>query len=113
MGFYYHYYTRHPEYFKVAEAPDGRVVGYVMGKAEGDGELWHGHVTAVTVSPEYRRMGLATELMKYLEDVSEHVHNCYFVDLWVVLARRLERVMIVLCASQVCARLEQVGHHHV
>ena len=68
---------------KVAEAPDGRIVGYVMGKAEGDDELWHGHVTAVTVSPEYRRMGLATELMRYLENVSEHEHDCYFVDLCV------------------------------
>lgn len=29
----------------------------VMGKAEGKGELWHGHVTAVTVAPEYRRLG--------------------------------------------------------
>lgn len=28
-----------------------------MGKAEGKGELWHGHVTAVTVAPEYRRLG--------------------------------------------------------
>lgn len=28
-----------------------------MGKAEGKGQLWHGHVTAVTVAPEYRRLG--------------------------------------------------------
>ena len=44
-----------------------------MGKAEGPGELWHGHVTAVTVAPEFRRLGLARSMMKYLEDVSEHV----------------------------------------
>lgn len=43
----------------------------VMGKAEGHGENWHGHVTALTVSPDYRRLGLAAMLMKYLEDVSE------------------------------------------
>jgi hypothetical protein len=37
----------------------------VMGKAEGNEELWHGyflshsqsHVTALTVCPDYRRMG--------------------------------------------------------
>jgi ribosomal protein S18 acetylase RimI-like enzyme len=43
----------------------------VMGKAEGHGENWHGHVTALTVSPEFRRLGLAATLMAWLEDVSE------------------------------------------
>ena len=43
----------------------------VMGKAEGHGENWHGHVTALTVAPEYRRLGLARQLMEKLEDISE------------------------------------------
>ena len=43
----------------------------VMGKAEGIGENWHGHVTALTVSPDFRRLGLAATLMNFLEDVSE------------------------------------------
>lgn len=42
-----------------------------MGKAEGHGNNWHGHVTALTVSPDYRRLGLAATLMQFLEDVSE------------------------------------------
>lgn len=42
-----------------------------MGKAEGIGENWHGHVTALTVSPDFRRLGLAATLMSFLEDVSE------------------------------------------
>jgi N-terminal acetyltransferase B complex catalytic subunit len=42
-----------------------------MGKAEGEGENWHGHVTAVTVNPEYRKIGLARLLMNILENVSE------------------------------------------
>lgn len=42
-----------------------------MGKAEGHGDNWHGHVTALTVSPEYRRLGLAATLMNILEEVSE------------------------------------------
>lgn len=44
-----------------------------MGKAEGLGENWHGHVTAVTVAPEFRRLGLAKKLMDYLENVSEEL----------------------------------------
>jgi len=43
----------------------------VMGKAEGPAENWHGHVTALTVGPEYRRLGLAAKLMNILEDISE------------------------------------------
>lgn len=42
-----------------------------MGKAEGQFDNWHGHVTALTVSPDYRRLGLAVQLMNFLEDVSE------------------------------------------
>jgi hypothetical protein len=43
----------------VAEASDGNLMGYMLGKAEGEGKLWHGHVSAVTVAPQYRRLGLA------------------------------------------------------
>lgn len=43
----------------------------VMGKVEGEGESWHGHVTAVTVAPEYRRQQLAKKLMNLLEDISD------------------------------------------
>lgn len=85
-----------PEYFQVAEAPNGEIMGYsksfitflimnyayiqlipfhnffvVMGKAEGHGSNWHGHVTALTVAPCYRRLGIAALLMNWLEDVSE------------------------------------------
>lgn len=42
-----------------------------MGKAEGRNKDWHGHVTAITVAPEYRRLGLADGMMKLLENVSE------------------------------------------
>ena len=44
-----------------------------MGKAEGSvqQEEWHGHVTAVTVAPEFRRLGLAARLMSNLEEISE------------------------------------------
>lgn len=42
-----------------------------MGKVEGQGESWHGHVTAVTVAPEYRRKQLAKKLMNLLEEVSD------------------------------------------
>lgn len=45
----------------------------VMGKAEGSvaREEWHGHVTALSVAPEFRRLGLAAKLMEMLEEISE------------------------------------------
>jgi len=59
--------------------------GEVMGKVEGkvEQQKWHGHVTAVTVAPEFRRLGLAKQLMGLLEWQSEHIHNGFFVDLFV------------------------------
>ena len=55
----------------------------VLGKAEGLGQEWHGHVTAITVAPEYRRLGLANGMMKFLERVSDEVYHGFFVDLYV------------------------------
>jgi ribosomal protein S18 acetylase RimI-like enzyme len=42
-----------------------------MGKAEGRGKSWHGHVSVLTVTPEFRRMGLARTCMRELERVSD------------------------------------------
>jgi len=53
-----------------------------MGKAEGQYTDWHGHVTALTVAPNYRRLGLAKTLMNELERVTDAVYKGYFVDLY-------------------------------
>ena len=42
-----------------------------MGKVEGQGESWHGHVTAVAT--EYRRQQLAKILMNLLEDINDKI----------------------------------------
>ena len=49
----------------------GHIFRPVIGKAEGKGEEHHGHVSAVTVAPEYRRLGLARKLMNEFEGISE------------------------------------------
>eukprot|EP00937_MAST-01D_sp_MAST-1D-sp2_P001140 g1140.t1 len=81
--FYQQYISRWPPYNMVTEAPCGDIMGYILGKAEGKGVNWHGHVTAVTVAPEYRRLGLAHAMMDYLEEVSRDQYDGYFVDLFV------------------------------
>lgn len=54
-----------------------------LGKSEGQQRELHGHVTAVTVAPPFRRLGLATKMMDLIELVSDRVYSGYFVDLYV------------------------------
>ncbi len=67
----------------------------VIGKSEdlSDGkDLRHslrGHVTAVTVDPRYRRLGVAKQLMANLEKISEDRYKAYFVDLFVRQSNKL------------------------
>lgn len=66
----------------------------VLGKQEN----YHGHVTALSIAPEFRRIGVSSQLMALLEKVSEQlvalnifpshslIHSrkkTYFVDLFV------------------------------
>jgi N-terminal acetyltransferase B complex catalytic subunit len=83
LNFYLDYLAKWPEYCQVAEGPGGQTMGYIFGKVEGQGEKWHGHVTAVTVAPAYRRLRLAEKLMGLLEDITHTMHAAFFVDLFV------------------------------
>ncbi|KAF8065666.1 NAA20 [Scenedesmus sp. PABB004] len=83
LPFYLQYLARWPEYCVLAEGPGAQAMAYILGKAEGEGRLWHGHVTAVTVAPEFRRQGLAARLMGLLEEITHKVHDAWFVDLFV------------------------------
>ena len=57
--------------------------GYNMGKVEGSPATWHGHVSALSVSPHYRRLGLSLSLMAELERTCDALHQALFVDLYV------------------------------
>ncbi|KAF8136664.1 hypothetical protein EV363DRAFT_1429026 [Boletus edulis] len=52
ISFYLSYLSRWPDLCCVQEAPGGRMMGYILGKAEGSSNEWHGHITAVSVAPE-------------------------------------------------------------
>lgn len=82
MGFYLSYLAQWPESCLIAKSPT-KIMGYVIAKAEGEQKLWHGHVSAVTVAPEYRRLGLAKHLMETFEGVCENHYHNFFVDLFV------------------------------
>ena len=79
---------------------------------EGEGKSWHGHVTAVTVSPTYRKQGIARQLMDTLEDVTVNRHDGYFVDLFVRASNKAAismyekvRALFVLFSHVVCIHL--------
>eukprot|EP00606_Chrysophyceae_sp_TOSAG23-5_P001204 GSChrysophyteH2.ASY1.ANO1.219.1 assembled CDS len=93
IPFYMQYCATWPSICASYEDHNGRLMGYVLGKAEGESNLWHGHVTAITVSPEYRRLGVAKNLMFYLEDISARMYNAYFVDLFVRISNQLAQFM--------------------
>ena len=50
IPFYMQYLSTWPALCATFEDTNGRLMGYILGKAEGEKNLWHGHVTAVTVS---------------------------------------------------------------
>ncbi|KAF7979596.1 hypothetical protein HWV62_26388 [Athelia sp. TMB] len=83
IGFYLQYLGRWPDLCCVQEAPSGRMMGYIIGKAEGQSNEWHGHITALTVAPEYRRLYLARNMINILEMVSDAIYKGFFVDLYV------------------------------
>merc|ERR1719231_174313 len=89
MPFYLQYLSKWPDYCVMQQAPHGQLMGYILGKAEGQKEDWHGHVTAVTVAPEFRRLGLAKQLMDSLENASQYTYDGYFVDLFVRVSNSL------------------------
>jgi N-terminal acetyltransferase B complex catalytic subunit len=97
LPYYSQYLNLWPNCFIIAQQPacdnvasninnnsiSSHVSGYMMGKVEGLADRWHGHVSAVSIQPSYRRLGVAEVLMKGLEDISEQAYNAYFVDLYV------------------------------
>lgn len=83
LHFYLSYMLQWPEYQQTVSGPSGELMSYIIAKAEGSNRDWHGHVSAVTVGPNYRRLGLASKLMRFCEALSQDTYNCYYVDLFV------------------------------
>lgn len=45
----------------MAEGAGQQAMGYILGKVEGEDENWHGHVTALTVAPDFRCLSSPTK----------------------------------------------------
>jgi len=53
---------------------------------------WHGHITVLTVAPQYRRLGFARRLTESLEKACDE-QNAWFVDLFVRKSNTVAREM--------------------
>ncbi|OAA44928.1 N-acetyltransferase 5 [Metarhizium rileyi] len=91
LGFYLQYFARWPSLFQVCEDNDGNIIGYIMGKVESSPNAysysehylpWHAHITALTVAPEARRLGIGKILTDQLEIAADD-NDAWFVDLFV------------------------------
>lgn len=78
MDFYLTYMSKWPDLFFTEGAPNGDLVGFGVGKIEGDPSPekidLRGHVSVLTIAPEYRRARFSLTFMKFIEDVSEKVY---------------------------------------
>ncbi|KAL2074536.1 hypothetical protein VTL71DRAFT_8314 [Oculimacula yallundae] len=97
LNFYFSYIARWPHLFNVAEGQDGTIDGYMMAKLESSPAYaihsphylpFHAHITALTVSPHARRLGLARTLSSSLE-VAGDEYDAFFVDLFVRKSNRI------------------------
>ncbi|GME98515.1 unnamed protein product [[Candida] boidinii] len=93
LQFYLQYLTKWPSLVFKSTSTDS-ISGYMLAKTEGSNKEWHAHISAVTVNPNYRRLGLASELCDHLERATEgEPYNTYFIDLFVKVTNSLAITM--------------------
>jgi len=73
----------------VAEEPySKKIVGYVLAKIDEDQDGIHGHITSLSVLRSYRKLGLATKLMRCTLDAMKESYDADFVSLHVRVSNR-------------------------
>jgi N-alpha-acetyltransferase 10/11 len=84
MKYYFYHMLSWPQLLYVAE-DGGKIVGYVLAKMEDDtpGSEPHGHITSLAVLREYRKLGLATQLMSTVEKIMLECFDARYVSLHV------------------------------
>ena len=67
----------------------GKIVGYVLGKMEDEDDkaknkhILHGHITSISVLRDYRKLGVATKLMRACHEAMKTVYDAKYVSLHV------------------------------
>ena len=73
----------------------GRIVGYVLAKMEDDNgkeeSIPHGHITSISVLRDYRKLGIATKLMRATHEQMKTIYGSCYVSLHVRVTNRAAR----------------------
>lgn len=85
LYFYHQYLYTWPTLSYKSVDDDNQPTGYMLAKTEGKNKEWHAHISAVTVDPNYRRVGLGSYLCDQLRIVVEPERpiHAWFIDLFV------------------------------
>nr|ODN91934.1 n-acetyltransferase 5 [Cryptococcus depauperatus CBS 7841] len=85
-GYYASYIAQWPDWcVTVRGAFDSSLKAYMISKNEppAPDPQHHGHLTALSITPSYRGLGIARILMNILERLTKDSVDAYFVDLFV------------------------------
>ena len=89
--YYIYHYLSWPSLLHVAEDHNGKIVGYVLAKLEDEdvkpNEI-QGHITSISVLRTYRRLGVASKLMKHALNMMQEYFDADFVSLHVRVSNR-------------------------
>lgn len=89
MKYYLLHHLSWPQLLYVAEEMcSKKIVGYVLAKIDEDAEGVHGHITSLSVLRSYRKLGLATKLMRCTLDAMQETFDAEFVSLHVRVSNR-------------------------
>lgn len=85
LYFYHQYLYTWPTLSYKSVNDNNEPTGYMLAKTEGKNKEWHAHISAVTVDPNYRRVGLGSYLCDQLRIVVEPERPIFawFIDLFV------------------------------
>ena len=89
----------HPQLPQVAvDEMTGKIVGYVLGKMEDEDltdqemasgkKMPHGHITSISVLRDYRKLGIATKLMRACHHAMKTVYKAKYCSLHVRVTNR-------------------------
>lgn len=92
----------------------GKVVGYVLAKMEDEGasadskKIAHGHITSISVLRDYRKLGLATKLMRAAHHQMKTVYEAKYCSLHVRVTNRAAMALYRdVLGYEVCTTAEE------
>ena len=83
MKYYLYHALSWPQLLHVAEAVNGRIVGYVLAKLDEDSTTTHGHITSLAVLRTHCKLGIAAKLMTAAHDAMRAAFDAKYCSLHV------------------------------